>query len=141
MSAFMVSDKTINKIVTFLDIMLIKEWPILTQHFRKAGFDVNLDNFREKLGNAMFELNIRAVESRYGKGKAKKFRELNYIFKPEYGFTPVPVYKSLNCWSYQCMEIGILTDPLYELMNNVNTALAAYIVTRLPEYDKAPWGD
>jgi hypothetical protein len=139
MSSFMVSDKTINRIVTFLDAKLLDEWPHFAEKFEQLGFDVQNDQFCYVLGRAMFVLNMRGVDARYGEGSAKEFRELNYTFHPRRAGA-FQVYKSLGCWLYQCMEGNTPDDPLYKLMREVEATLANWIIHRLPEYDGAEWG-
>ena len=80
MSAFMVADGTINRVVTFLKGKLYHEWPILAERFRKAGFNISDDRFGHKLGEAMFVLNVKAVNARYSDNAAEKFRTLNYKY-------------------------------------------------------------
>ena len=77
MSAFMVADGTINRVVTFLEGKLLHKWPFLAEQFRKAGFRISDEQFGHKLGEAMFALNIKAVSARYSGNAAEKFRTLN----------------------------------------------------------------
>ena len=139
MSAFMVADRTINRVVTFLEGKLYSEWPYLAEKFREAGFDISDEQFCHKLGESMFALNIRGVNARYGENEAEEFRELNYVFHPV-KVDAVQVYKSLGCWLYQCMEGNVPEDPFYKLMREVESTLANWIIHRLPEYDGAEWG-
>jgi hypothetical protein len=95
----------------------------------------------ERLGYAMFQLNVIAVDVRYGSGEAKRFRPLEYHYEvPE----PVPlaqVLKSLQCWLYQCNEGDVPTTALYGLFDNdVQVYLMTEIIDALPEYQNAFWG-
>jgi hypothetical protein len=139
MSAFMVADTTINRIVSFLELKLLHDWPFLAEKFRRAGFEVHSEKFCSELGRAMFQLNVRGVNARYGEGEAQEFRNLDYRYKPEF-VDVMQVYKSLNCWLYQCMEGDVPKDPFYKLMREVEATVAEFIVSRLPEYDCAEWG-
>jgi hypothetical protein len=138
MSAFMVEDKTINRVVSFVDRQLRKGvWPIIAQRFADAGFVLD-EGFCERLGKAMFSLNIRGVNTRYGDREAQSFRTLTYRYQPEWA-SEIQVYKSLCCWRYQCMEGDIPEDPFYQLMQDITHVLADWIISHLPEYDRAVW--
>lgn len=138
MSAFVVGDATINLIVSFLATDRDGDWTRrLIQ--RETGCDLTTGEGRKKLGLAMFELNCRAVNQRYGEGEAAEFRALDY----EFGLLPtsrMQAYKSLQCWHYQCAE-GTVPDEslLYSTMQRVMSSIADDIVRRLPEYDAARW--
>ena len=78
MSAYICEDKTINRIVTYLqisdDLGYARE-----RVLGKLGYT---GKFAGELGRAMFELNCQSIEERYGKGQAKEFRSLDYKYKP-----------------------------------------------------------
>src|SRR5918998_1488476 len=103
MSAFLVEDKTINYIVNWLrsEKFLFLEIPY---KLKGLGFDMDKVDWEEKLGLAMFQLNISGVEARYGKGEAVKFRKMDYHYRPTEAAPLVQVLKSLQCWLYQCTE-------------------------------------
>jgi hypothetical protein len=83
MSAFIVADKTINHIVNWLDRELEEVYGtiIIRQKLLELGFDASIPGWAEILGYEMFQLNIIAVDARYGSGEAKKCRPLNYRYK------------------------------------------------------------
>lgn len=97
MSAFVVADSTINRVVEWLS------WEVVDSHWWRAQvekqlhIDIDAPDWEELLGRAMFQLNIGGVEDRYGKGAAKGFRALDYRYVPEHG-TKIQVLKSLRCW-------------------------------------------
>jgi hypothetical protein len=140
MSAFMVADETINNIVNWLrrEKFLISEIPY---KLKDLGFDTTKGAWEEKLGMAMFQLNIRGVEARYGKGEAGTFRKLNYHY---HRTEPVPlgqVLKSLHCWLYQCCEGAVPETKLYQLFDHdIRVYLMSEIIDTLPEYENAYWG-
>jgi hypothetical protein len=140
MSAFMVEDETINRIVTWL------RREVSTSHFaidrlaRKYGVDLGSSNWDEKLAKAMFQLNCDGVNARYGEGEAERFRPLNFKYKPESYFSLVQVLKSLHCWMYQCCEGEVPQTKLYQFFEEVENHLALKIVMDLPAYEKAQWG-
>lgn len=138
MSAFIVEDKTINKVVTKIAYDRDGEWQ--KRQFKEKGYDLDTVEGKNKLGWDMFALNIRAVNMRYEDGHAEDFRPLNYKFMLEGNFPKVSVLKSLKCWLYQCSEGDCDKSDLYKMMDNLANSWAYDIVSSLPEYDKAVWG-
>ena len=140
MSAFIVKDKTINRVVTWLKSEVATSHYTLDQLARKYDIDFVSDTWDEKLANAMFQLNCDGVNARYGEGEAEKFRPLNFTYKPEIYFSRVQVLKSLQCWMYQCSEGDVPKTKLYQFFEEVEKYLALKIIDSLPEYQKAKWG-
>ena len=140
MSAFMVADETINRVIAWLS------WEISRSRWLKIKvedalqIDTSKHNWEETLGHAMFELNITGVNDRYGENKARKFRALNYRYTPLHG-SKIQVLKSLQCWLYQCMEGEVIKKPLYQFFDTVvEPHLMNSIISDLPEYKRAKWG-
>jgi hypothetical protein len=106
MSAFIVADKTINTIINWLDSALEEAYGSITIRHKllEQGFDASVADWAERLGHAMFQLNVIAVDARYERGEAKKFRPLDYQHKVTKPVPLVQVLKSLRCWLYQCCE-------------------------------------
>jgi len=139
MSAFMVDDKTINSVVTWLTREVQRSRFTLDCLAREYGVDLTSDGWDEKLAQAMFQLNCDGVNARYGEGEAEKFRPLNFTYEPEIQYSLVQVLKSLQCWNYQCSEGDVPNTQLYQFFEEVEHHLALKIVMDLPEYDKAKW--
>lgn len=139
MSAFIVENRTINKVVTRLQRDLNDGYGYYREQFKVLGFDHDSREFCEKLGQALFDLNVQAVNQRYGEGSADGFRPLYYTFKGEYSHTLVSVFKSLRCWIYQCSEGNTPEQPLFKLMKEYSNALAENIISRLEEYNECEW--
>jgi hypothetical protein len=140
MSAYIVADKTLNYVVNWLR-REIDRLPIISHKLNAAGFDTGVPGWAEKLGHAMFQLNIKAVDARYGNGEAGKFRQLTYRFEHTEAVSLVQVLKSLQCWLYQCNEGDVPTTELYGLFDtDVQMYLMDTIITKLPEYEEADWG-
>jgi hypothetical protein len=140
MSAFLVEDKTINYIVNWLrsEKFLFSEIPY---KLKGLGFDMDKVDWEEKLGLAMFQLNISGVEARYGKGEAVKFRKMDYHYRPTESDSLAQVLKSLQCWLYQCCERNVPETKLYKLFDHdVRVYLMSKIIHGLPEYEQAEWG-
>ena len=140
MSAFMVEDKTINRIVTWLAREVRTSYSTIDRLARKYRIDITSDNWQENLANAMFQLNCEGVNARYGTGQAEEFRPLNFTYKIEMSFSLAQVLKSLQCWHYQCCEGDVPESNLYKFFVEVENHLALKIVMDLPEYNKAAWG-
>jgi hypothetical protein len=119
MSAFMVEDKIINRVVTWLTREVQTNRFTLDCLAREYGVDLTSDGWDEKLAQAMFQLNCDGVNARYGEGEAEKFRPLNFTYKPEIQYSLVQVLKSLQCWNYQCSEGDVPQTQLYQFFEEV----------------------
>lgn len=131
MSSFVVDAKTINGIVSHL----FKDKD--AAHVRHQ-LPVAMGT-PAQLGEAMYKLNLAAVEDRYGDFAAGEMSDLDYTFRPVHA-SKVQVVKSLSCWLYQCAEGVIDQDPLYKLMADYRGELAMDFVRALPEWEKSNWG-
>ena len=138
MSAYIVEDKTINRIITFLasdqEASHVKSL-LKTQ----LGLDHNDEKYHENLGTRMFSLNILAVNTLYGVGEAEKFRPLDYKF--HYEITDrIQALKSLRCFLYQCYEGEIPESQLFKILDSYAAELAYRIISYLPAYERADRG-
>jgi hypothetical protein len=143
MSAFLIANKTINSIINWLDSALEEAYGTITirQKLLEQGFDASMAGWAERLGYAMLQLNVIAVDARYESGEAKKFRPLDYQYKVTKPAPMVQVLKSLQCWLYQCDEGDVPETALYGLFDNdVQLYLMTEIIEALPEYQNAHWG-
>ena len=140
MSAFMVEDKTINRVVTWLTREVSTRYSPLDRVARTYDVDLSSDKWDEKLANAMFLLNCDGVNAHYGEGEAEKFRLLNFTYQPEPNCSLVQVLKSLQCWMYQCCEGAVPQTQLYRFFKEIENHVALQIVMDLPAYQKASWG-
>ena len=136
MSAYIVDKYTIDRILTFLYLKpdgfehAINRWQ--DDFFGEVG---EVYDTPEKLGQALWQLNIDAVDQRY--------REQNDILvydrlnlKPA---SALQVYKSIQCLLYQCSEGDAPTRPLFRRLRQLQTNIGEAIIEQLPEYDKAKW--
>ena len=115
MSAFIVSEATMNRAVQAMDESQSEE---LTQ-----------------LGRAMYALNQDAIEARYC--ERENVPEFTYSAP---ACSRVAALKALQCLIYQCSEGDIPeTSLLYKRMTDRANALCRAIVHDLPEYEKAAW--
>ncbi len=139
MSAFIVEDETINKIVTWLVHGRETGW--YQGLIEKLGYDLSKPLSVEKLAKDMFFLNCKAVDARYGKAQAEGFRPLDFKYREDFNFSEMSVFKSINCWHYQCSEGDeVPNDPLYLTWEKISHWIAHSIVSRMPAYNAAPWG-
>jgi hypothetical protein len=132
MSAYLVQDETINKIVSHLFLNVDLEW--LSREFSENIAGVTGD-FCQDLGAALFALNITAVEERYGKGQAKRFRELNYQFRLETA-SQLKVYEAITELMYQCAEGVVPSTKLYGLLVTLKAAVADGLVQDINERER-----
>jgi hypothetical protein len=139
MSAFMVEDKTINRVVTWLEREVSQSQWFKRKVESSLQIDTTMRNWEDELGEAMFQLNIAGVNDRYGEGEAKSFRDLYYRYTPEY-CSKVQVLKSMQCWLYQCREGEVVKKPLFQFFDTVTVPhLMDNIINALPEYQRAEW--
>ena len=141
MSAFIVRDKTINRVVTWMAEETRRN-PYFAQKIEQGLLLSTDDNLWEaKLAQAMFQLNIDGVNARYGLGEAQKFKTVDFTYQSEYARDKVQVIKSLQCWLYQCCEGRIMYSPMYRFFDEwVVRYLMSQIIDALPTYNKAEWG-
>jgi hypothetical protein len=124
MSAYIVGDETLNKIVSHLHLSRDLDW--LKREFSEVIAGAT-GNFCVDLGAALFALNICAVEARYGEGQAKEFRDLDYQFSLETA-SPRQVYASIKELQYQCAEGDVPETALYKLLVQFRAAVADRVI-------------
>jgi hypothetical protein len=140
MSAFMVEDGTVNYVVNWLR-RNVEQFSFIPHRLKDFGFDTSVPGWAEKLGQEMFQLNIKAVDAQYGSGAAAQFRKLGYRFEHTKAVSRVQVLKSPHCWLYQCNEGDVPETALYGLFDiEIRLYLMDKIITALPEYEEADWG-
>jgi hypothetical protein len=136
MSAFIVAPDCINSIVTYL-----YQHP---EHFRRLkrelGYDVAQSDDLRRLAIDLYHLNCDAVDQRYGKSATTEDESESFAFclvRRE----SIAVHKAACCLHYQCSEGNVPEQPLYEALKTIVARIADLIVSKLPTYDEAPWGD
>jgi hypothetical protein len=145
MSAFVVSDKTINRIISFfLDNSCDRKneyWYDL-EPLRELKYLPNIptewdEKNGEKLAKAMFALNCKAVKDRYGDNDTVDY-------KLQYGnlannVDVFQIIKHLNCFLYQCSEGKIINTKLYKAIEKVVGNIALTVITSNCKYEAAEW--
>lgn len=145
MSAFIVSQKTINQVLTFLNGHLDRGCGP-GYAFRQLGFVLDDPDSLQKLGQELFDLNCLAVDTRYAHNAEalRTFAEQKEVFHFRFEeCLPIQAYKSLQCLYYQCSEARATDTKLYKALSRVEHEVADYLLTELvckAEYDKAQWG-
>jgi len=134
MSAFVVTDKTINNFLTYLETSDGKDW--INRRLSEIGHKLLGDS---DLGKELFDLNCWAINARYGDNQAEEFRPLDYKYKTEPYCTRYQALSSLKCWLYQCEQGDIPDSELHKLFNNIAGNIAMDIVSDIPQYQKATW--
>jgi hypothetical protein len=142
MSAFLLNNKTIDKILTQLDFKMKhagsagREW-VKKEFEPNVGVDCSDSDWKTKLGQKMLDLNQLSLGYRYGDLR----KELVYKYQPVVS-TQIEAFKALQCWLYQCAERNIPeTSKLYQFFDNIMVPnWAEFIIMRTPEYDNAEWG-
>jgi len=138
MSAFVVEDKTINTVVSYLaEDQSFRQW-------LQYWYDINLNDEteREKMGKKLFAMNCEAINQRYGPNQAQGFRTLDYKWRYELPPPAIHTVKNLQCLLYQCNEGDVPeTWPVYKMMKEIEHGLLSNIVCHLPAYEKARWGE
>jgi hypothetical protein len=134
MSAFIVSQKTVNRIIDYIAWVSMKD-PYMLRILSHAGYE--LPDSVNRLGQDMIKLNYGAVNERYGEEeKPEKFQRVRNV-----PASLIQTVKSLQCFLYQCTEgEQFENSKLYQCLRRLEEHLLNEIVTSLPAYGHAVWG-
>lgn len=141
MSAFIVSDQTLQNIVRFLDLDVRFSnssgcLGCLKRTLLKQGFNLEYPEHKDRLIKEMALLNRMGVNERYQEDE----QEVDIRFVDDYAPKLIQAYKSLGCFLYQCCEGDIPeTNELYKMFEEIKNEMAHSIVHTLKEYDVAKW--
>lgn len=144
MSAFIVDDDCINRIVSHLNRNARDfEWLL-----SRSGYTLSQSEDLQRLASDLYLMNCDAVDGRYGPGTsaqddAGRAGEFQFKFSPPIYSMPLPavvIYKAAKCLRYQCSEGDVPQRPLFKLLDDIIASIADDIVTKMPAYDKANWG-
>jgi len=133
MSAYVVEEKTINKIITYLD----NDQNMRSYLRHQLNIDLDTKDKAFEFGKKLMALNIQAVNERYEDnrpvlGNGYQFR---YELTDQMG-----AYKALQCLIYQCSEGDVPKTKLYEILENISHYMASSIISNLKVYNDRPWG-
>jgi hypothetical protein len=142
MSAYIVEDHTINRIVTF--VLNDHGRRSMAFHWQRAGYDiVNDPEAAERLAVDLHLMNCDAVDTRYSKGTAAHDVQVCFQFKRAHCPSTVDprfqIYKHAKCLRYQCTEGDVTERPLYLALEKFIAQLADCIIESLPQSSDAKW--
>ncbi len=129
MKKFIVPDKTINRVLSWL----------VENDAGVPGHEGEDPESLAKLGTSMLEMNCEVIDQLYGYGEAAEYRPLDYEFRWE-RTSEIQVLKSLQCWLEQCFGDRIVEMDLYHEMKAIESKLACKLVSELESYAAAEWG-
>ena len=141
MSAFVVTDETINRI---LYLATVDRRGVDNLRWRGVNLlpldDPACVDPLTDLGNRLRALNVAAVRTRYADGAAEMIGSDGPRRFNAKACSRVVAYKALQCWLYQCSEGDVPETPLFKQMDTLRNDIAADIVADLPAYSAAEWG-
>ena len=150
MSAYVVEDETINRILSVIAQDANKYprygWSQFSDPLAHIGHNIATPGGIARLGAVMLNLNIIAVRERYGDhgpisnlpGKVGH-GEFSYdgTVRPD----PVQALESLSCWLYQCSEGDLPETPLYKVFDHdIRIAIMEQIIAAFAPAPKVKWG-
>ncbi len=140
MSAYMVDNSTISRIVSAFEKYHKGSGQNPTIHCPELlqGLDP------QKMGEALYRMNERAIIARYGEESVKEFAEgrpggSGFVFQRDNLSNMMQDLKSIRCLIYQCSEGEVFKEELYKQIDAYSGDLALAIVSRLPQYESARW--
>ena len=138
MSAFIVNDKTLNRILSFIDSWNFYENGNLKFRFWDLGkpiLDVDeQEDILERIGLKIKELNAKAVNQRYSEDNGEQ--EFKYNFEKCDVFQ---AYNHLRCLTYQMNEGKIPEMDLYKLLEEIERQFEQEIAGEHPKVKSAEW--
>ncbi len=138
MSAYIVEDETINRIVAYLVRDDFSSNPTARYLLNQAGFDVSRD--ARGLAHEMHRLNVYGVDERYGEGQGREMSGEPFTYVDMGAPTIYQALMSLQCLIYQCSEGDCVERPLYKLLRDIEINLMHAIIDTIPQYKAAQWG-
>ena len=127
MSAFVVTDELIHRILTHLR----------TRFASFSGVRLQEDAGCSRLGKKLLTMNVKAVSYRYQEPALK----IEYTFK-EKDSSQVQHLADLKCFAYECTEGNVPNMDLYKLMEMYTLLVARDLFhqydIQLPDYTKLP---
>lgn len=137
MSAYVVENVTINRILTFLNRQDVDSE--LRRPIEELGYNLSNVCDLEHLGDAMLELNIFSVMERYGRDLLDIPGE-PFALAVEPCVGRVQPFKSLGCFLYQSCEGRADGEPLYKALRLVEELLGEKVSCQSQAYEDADWG-
>ena len=128
MSAFVVSDKHINTLVTFGKLHRCKVY------FGNPTKSLDFFSQAKEVANILYKANVDSVNYRYREHESV----FDFDYKTEGVYAkPVEIIKACDCLEYQCNETPDFENSIaFKLINSIRRAA----ISALPGYDGAAWG-
>ncbi len=141
MSAFIVEDKVINVILGYLHQKAAPNTWEAQQLKKLFGVDCTNREAVKALGDQLFQMNIDAINQRYGPGSAEDFRSLDYkpVIDMHGPCKKARVLKAINCLQYQCSEGNVDELPLFSALSELGNMVARDVAENSKEYSEASW--
>lgn len=136
MSAYVVQDKTINKIISKLRLDRNGQW-MLAKIKQDTGLDLNDNSDATIYGKSLLLMNIDAVNQRYSEHEDGTAELDSYKFKLEINHSKMNAYKAISCYLYQCSEGDVPNYALYRQVEDIKHSWAGDLVRSMPEYETA----
>ena len=134
MSAYVVSNDTINRIVTYLEKDNSENRWDRDMLAKAAGIPPTDPNFADKLGEQLLLLNVDSVNRLYNEQDAPQ----DYEFK-RIPCSKMQLFKTLSCYLYQSCEGDCDKTALFKAVDRMQFSIAKSIIYDLPAYEYAEW--
>lgn len=157
MSAFILNPEIIAGLAAYIDTLNYVGFDYLGYSIPRELHDaLNLEkstNNEKHIFNALYSLNVKAVNGRYPDTEPtpefcdmpKNYPTLHHPQEWSNGHAIIKPWhyrllKTLQCFNYQCCEDATRNDPLFLALEELEKTIVFYIVQNQEEYTKAPWG-
>lgn len=132
MSAYVVSDSTINAIVTYA--------ASIDARYFWQGESCPIELHEQHVAGLLYTANVESVNHRYREDDPSdgfEFKAYTKPLAPKRELVPVHVLSLINCLEYQSCEL-----PQWEttIAKAILTGIREAAIRRLPGMDNAPWG-
>ncbi len=141
MSAFMVSNESINRIVSWLvGLENATTGPDMYMKLHTPWhFDEQTRTEKEhELFHNLVAMNVAALHERYG-DRARNMIGDGYKLSFATHADKWQVLKTLDCYLYQCSEGYVLEQTLFKQLDAVRIDLARVLASSTAEYNAAKW--
>ncbi len=141
MSAYIVEDETINRVVGYLRICGEDKKLWIPFPLKQIGYDLANPLHCKRLSEEMFTLNCDSIEQHYGEGSAEDMSGGHaFVHQVEFdGSSRTQVLKSLACFLYQACEGNCEKSLLYQALARIKGILAYDILSDMSLYENAKW--
>ena len=134
MSSFVVDPKTIGNIAGYV-FANSKAFALLQRE--GIALEGELHQIIRRFSRDLEIMNRQAVWERYhDQADWETWQAGDFEF---HGPTPVVVFKSLNCYLYQCSEGSVPDQVLFKALEKLRGSLAYEIATSSREYESGAW--